>query len=182
MPYTYRPMFTPQQFATLAAAALPAVAFAATICATSSAAGQVTTIYKAGYFSAEREQWGGSPYEYCGEGATIFEAVANAIGEAWACNDMRPQAYWAALATIQQAEEQASGASAACHFCQSPIDASSRCACFGPATVCPATPPAISRALASAHRRTVWVSFAYRTAGRRLGAVASILAGRVYHA
>ena len=175
-------MFTPQQFSTLAAAAWPSVAFAATTCATCSAAGQVTTTYKAGYFSAEREQWGGSPYEYCGEGATIFEAVANAIGEAWACNDMRPQAYWAALATIQQVEEQASGAAAACHFCQSPIDAASRCACFGPATVCPATPPAISRALASAHRRTVWVSFAYRAAGRRLGAVASILAGRVYHA
>ena len=127
-------MFT-QQFSSLAAAAWPSVAFAATTCATCSALGQVSTTYKAGYFSAEREQWGGSPYEYCGEGATIFEAVANAVGEAWACNDMRPQAYWAALATIQQAEKQASGASAACHFCQSPIDVASRCACFGLAHV-----------------------------------------------
>ncbi|GAA3987075.1 hypothetical protein [Hymenobacter antarcticus] len=124
-------MFTPQQFSTLAAAALPAVAFAATICATSSAAGQVTTIYKAGYFSAEREQWGGSPYEYCGEGATIFEAVANAVGEAWVCSGISPKEYRAALATIEQQEAQASG----CHFCQSPIDAANRCACFALAHV-----------------------------------------------
>lgn len=124
-------MFTPQQFATLAAVALPGFAFQATVCASSSAAGQVSTIYKAGYFSATRMQWGGDPYEYCGEGATIFEAVAEAIGEAWVCSGISPKEYRAALATIGQQEAQAIG----CHFCQSPIDAASRCACFALAHV-----------------------------------------------
>lgn len=45
-------------------------------------------------------------------------------------------------------------------------------------TTCPRTAAAIGRSLVLAHRRTIWVGITYRTQGRRLGTLVSILARR----
>ena len=113
-------MFTTQQFAQLAAAAWPAVAFTASVAAHHSVSQQVATTYSVSY----------SPQlcpTYTGEDTTAFEAIGSAIEQAWASGDIDCKAYRAARTLIEYHQTEAIGAGT-CGYCGAPGQRGT-CAC-----------------------------------------------------
>lgn len=126
-------MFTPQQFTQLAAAAWPCTGFRVTSTTAYSGSGLgTTTTYSLTYCGSG----GGYAdcFSYSGEGATIFEAAACAIEQAWASWAMQQAVYLAALAAIEQAEQAwaapaTSAAQVTCAACGQGRDLLSECGC-----------------------------------------------------